>query len=71
MISGIISTSSSLSSLREHDKTGFFSTALFEQIDSAIKNEILIIGGAKRSEITPMKSADWVPKLQELYAGRF
>ena len=68
MISGIFSTSSSLSSLTENYKTLFLLLALFEQHSSAAT---ITMGkkyhlGAKLSEITHTEWADRVPKLQEL-----
>ena len=66
MISGIFSTSSSLSSLTENDKTLFLLPALFEQHSSAITVGKNYHWGAKLSEIKHTESADRVPKLQEL-----
>ena len=66
MISGIFSTSSSLSSLTENDKTLFLLPALFEQHSSSITMGKYYHWGANLSEITRTESADRVPKLQEL-----
>ena len=71
MIPGIISTSSSLFSLRENDKIGFFCPAFFEQLDYAIKNKNFNHWGAELSRIMHMELTAQVPKLQELHIGRF